>query len=71
MAETVAQNTDNKTRRQCLKQELNDVRSMIRALREAAETAQSEHGVTFELERAEAKEVRLLGALAALDTDPD
>ena len=37
----MAQNTDSETRRQSLTQELNDVRSMIRALREAAETAQS------------------------------
>jgi len=66
----MAQNTDSETRRQSLKQELNDVRSMIRALRAAAETAQSEHGVTFELERAEEKEVQLLKALAALDEDP-
>jgi len=67
----MAQNTGSEPRRQSLKQELNDVRSTIRALREAAETAQSEHGVTFELERAEEKEVRLLEALAAMEADPD
>ena len=67
----MAQNTDRSTHRQSLEHDLHNVRSLIRALREAAENAQPEHGMIFELERAEEKEVQLLEALAALDADPD
>src|SRR3954452_23965238 len=55
----MAQNADRQIKRQSLEHDLRNVRSTIRALREAAENAQPEHGVMFELERAE-KEVQLL-----------
>src|SRR5215204_5078734 len=61
---------DGQGRRESLEGELRIVRSAIRALREAAETAQDQ-SVTFQLERAEEKEVQLLEALAELDVDSD
>jgi hypothetical protein len=67
----MAKSEDRQARRESLEHELQNVRSMIRALREAAGNAQPEHGVMFELERAEEKEIEILEALAALDGDPD
>ncbi len=67
----MARNAQKQARREALEQELREVRSTIRALREAPEPALPEHGVLFELERAEEREIRLLEALAALDADPD
>jgi hypothetical protein len=67
----MARNAQKQARRETLEHELQEVRSTIRALREAPEPAQPEHGVLFELERAEEREVRLLEALAALDADLD
>ena len=67
----MAKSEDRQARRESLEHELRNVRSMIRALRETAGNAQPEHGVMFELERAEGKEVQILEALAPLDGDPD
>jgi hypothetical protein len=67
----MAKSEDRQARRESLEHELQNVRSMIRALREAAGNAQPEQGVMFELERAEEKEIEILEALAALDGDPD
>ena len=67
----MAMNADRQARRERLERELRKVRSIIRALREAAEHALPEQGLTFELERAEEKEIQLLEALAKLDADPD
>ena len=67
----MARNARKQARRETLEQDLQEVRSTIRALREVPEPVQPEHGVLFELERAEEREVRLLQALAALDADPD
>jgi hypothetical protein len=61
---------DRQVRRKSLEHELRNVRSVIRTLCEAAETAQDQ-SVTFQLERAEEKEVQLLEAVAELDADPD
>jgi hypothetical protein len=61
---------DRQVRRDSLERELRSVRSTIRTLHETAETAQDQ-SVTFQLERAEEKEVQLLEALAKLDADPD
>jgi hypothetical protein len=69
--ETMAKSEDRRARRESLEHELQNARSMIRALRQATGNAQPEHGVMFELERAEEKEVQILEALAALDRDPD
>src|SRR3954465_12257813 len=69
--ETMAKSEDRRARRESLEHELQNVRSMIRALRQATGNAQPEHGVMFELERAEEKQVQILEALAALDRDPD
>jgi len=66
----MAGSVDGQGRRESLERELRIVRSAIRALREAAETAQDQ-SVTFQLERAEEKEVQLLEALANLDGDSD
>ena len=66
----MARSVDGQGRRESLERELRIVRSAIRALREAAETAQDQ-SVTFQLERAEGKEVQLLEALAELDVDSD
>jgi hypothetical protein len=67
----MAKSEDRQARRESLEHELRNVRSMIRALQQAAGNAQPEHGVMFELERAEEKEVQILEAIAALDGDPD
>jgi hypothetical protein len=67
----MARSAQKQARREVLEQELREVRSTIRALREAPEPAQPEHGVLFELERAEEQEIRLLEALAVLHADPD
>ena len=67
----MAMNADRQARRERLDHELRRVRSLLRALREAAEHAQPEQGVRFELERAEETEIQLLEALAKLDADPD
>ena len=67
----MAESEDRQARRESREHELRNVRSMIRALRETAGNVQPEHGVMFELERAEGKEVQILEALAALDGDPD
>jgi hypothetical protein len=69
--EMMAKSEDRRARRESLEHELRNVRSLIRALRETAGSAQPEHGVMFELERAEEKEVQILEAIAALDGDPD
>src|SRR3954464_13237349 len=61
---------DRQVRRESLEHELRNVRSVIRTLCEAAETAQDQ-SVTFQLECAEEKEVQLLEAVAELDADPD
>ena len=61
---------DRQVRRDSLERELRSVRSTIRTLHEVTETAQDQ-SVTFQLERAEEKEVQLREALAKLDTDPD
>ena len=66
----MAGSVDGQGRRESLERELRTIRSAIRALREAAETAQDQ-SVTFQLERAEEKEVQLLEALANLDVDSD
>jgi len=66
----MAGSVDGQGRGESLEGELRIVRSAIRALREAAETAQDQ-SVTFQLERAEEKEVQLLEALANLDGDSD
>jgi len=66
----MAGSVDGQGRRESLEGELRIERSAIRALREAAETAQDQ-SVTFQLERAEEKEVQLLQALANLDGDSD
>jgi len=67
----MARSAQMQARREVLEQELREVRSTIRALREAPEPAQPEHGALFELERAEEQEIRLLEALAVLHADPD
>ena len=61
---------DRGAEKQRAERELQDVRSAIRTLREAAESAHDQ-GLTFELERAEEREVQLLDALAQLDANPD
>ena len=49
--------TDKRAQRERLERELQMVRSTIRTLRAAAESAH-EQGLTFELERAEEKEIQ-------------
>ena len=66
----MVRSVDKQVRRESLERELRTVRSAIRTFREAAETAQDQ-SVTFQLERAEEKEVQLLEALANLDGDSD
>src|SRR3954471_11789705 len=60
----MAANTDSQTQRESLERDLQHFRSVIRTLREAAETTQPDQGTIFQLERAEEQEVQLLEALA-------
>ena len=66
----MAESADKRARRETLERELQEIRSALRTMREAAEGAQDQ-GLRFELERAEEKEIQLLEALAELDADPD
>jgi hypothetical protein len=68
---TMAESADRQARRESLERELQNVRSMIRALREAVGTTPEQNEAVFQLERAEEREVQLLEALAELDVDPD
>ena len=68
---TLAESADRQARRESLERELQNVRSMIRALREAVGTTPEQNEAVFQLERAEEREVQLLEALAELDVDPD
>ena len=66
----MARSAQKQAQRETFERELQEVRSAIRRLPEAAEGAQ-EHGLRFELERAQEKEIQLLDALAELDEAPD
>ena len=68
---TMAESADRQARRESLERELQNVRSIIRALREAVGTTPEQAEAVFQLERAEEREVQLLEALAELDVDPD
>ena len=68
---TMAESADRQARRESLERELQNVRSIIRALREAVGTTPEKTEAVFQLERAEEREVQLLEALAELDVDPD
>jgi hypothetical protein len=68
---TMAESADRQARRESLERELQNVRSIIRALREAVGTTPEQNEAVFQLERAEEREVQLLEALAELDVDPD
>ena len=68
---TMAESADRQARRESLERELQNVRSIIRALREAVGTTPEQNEAVFQLERAEEREVQLLEALAELDADPD
>jgi hypothetical protein len=68
---TMAESADRQARRESLERELQNVRSIIRALREAVGTTPEQNEAVFQLERAEERKVRLLEALAELDVDPD
>jgi hypothetical protein len=68
---TMAESADRQARRESLERELQNVRSNIRALREAVGTTPEQNEAVFQLERAEEREVQLLEALAELDVDPD
>ena len=67
----MAESADRQARRESLERELQNVRSIIRALREAVRTTPEQNEAVFQLERAEEREVQLLEALAELDVDPD
>ena len=67
----MAESADRQARRESLERELQNVRSIIRALREAVGTTLGQNEAVFQLERAEEREVQLLEALAELDVDPD
>jgi hypothetical protein len=68
---TMAESADRQARRESLERELQNVRSIIGALREAVGTTPEQNEAVFQLERAEEREVQLLEALAELDADPD
>jgi hypothetical protein len=68
---TMAESADRQARRESLERELQNVRGIIRALREAVGTTPEQNEAVFQLERAEEREVQLLEALAELDVDPD
>ena len=68
---TMAESADRQARRESLERELQNVRSIIRALRERVGTTPEQNEAVFQLERAEEREVQLLEALAELDVDPD
>ena len=67
----MAESADSQAQRESLERDLQHVRSVIRTLREAAETTEPDQGTIFQLERAEEQEIQLLEALAELDADPD
>ena len=67
----MAESADRQARRESLERELQNVRSIIGALREAVGTTPEQNEAVFQLERAEEREVQLLEALAELDVDPD
>ena len=67
----MAESADRQARRESLERELQNVRSIIRALREAVRTTPEQNEPVFQLERAEEREVQLLEALAELGVDPD
>ncbi len=67
----MAGSADRQARRESLERELQNVRSIIRALREAVGTTPEQNEAVFQLERAEEREVQLLEALAELGVDPD
>jgi len=67
----MAESAGRQARRESLERELQNVRSIIRALREAVGTTPEQTEAVFQLERAEEREVQLLEALAELDVDPD
>ena len=68
---TMAESADRQARRESLERELQNVRSIIRALREAVGNTLEQTEAVFQLERAEEREVQLLEGLAELDVDPD
>ncbi len=68
---TMAESADRQAWRESLECELQNVRSIIRALREAVGTTPEQNEAVFQLERAEEREVELLEALAELGVDPD
>jgi len=67
----MAGSAGRQARRESLERELQNVRSIIRALREAVGTTPEQAEAVFQLERAEEREVELLEALAELDVNPD
>ena len=67
----MAESADRQAWRESLERELQNVRSIIRALREAVGTTPEQTEAVFQLERAEEREVQLLEALAERDVDPD
>jgi hypothetical protein len=67
----MAESADRQARRESLERELQNVRGIIRALREAVGNTPEQNEAVFQLERAEEREVQLLEALAELDVDPD
>jgi hypothetical protein len=67
----MAESADKQAQRESLERDLQDVRSHIQTLREAAESTPPEQGAMFQLERAEEKEIQLLEALARLGAEPD
>ena len=67
----MAESAERQARRESLERELQNVRRIIRALREAVGTTPEQTEAVSQLERAEEREVQLLEALAKLDVDPD
>ncbi len=66
----MAESADRQARRESLERELQNVRGIIRALREAVGNTPEQNEAVFQLERAEEREVQLLEALAELYVDP-